>query len=186
MNNYPNHHWISRNFIKRFSYNGRLNNVYQYAIDTNKWEIAGPNNTFCHPGWTQLIIDGKVNDDIEKEFGKVETNLKQMFEALDKVADGKTNIVPENQYNNMCFYFAFLHFLSPFATGISTKRFYEDFHEQLENGQGDLLLKLTPSQIVICQSEIEQGNKIVWRSDTDSAAQAMFHIQFRRLYLGLA
>ena len=180
MGKHTNQHYISRAFITRFSIDGKPNNFHKYLVTSDRWQKAGPKNTFCHNGYTQLIEDGQLDNSLELVFGKVETNLGPMFAALDEVANLGTKSIPEALYDNMCWYFAFLHCLSPYFKAAATRNFYEDLNEQLEIGQGDLLERLTPSQIAFGQAELKKGNKIVIDSDPDTAAQFLFRVQFIR------
>lgn len=134
-----NQHYITESFVKkRFGTNGF---VERYDVEHDKWKPnASPRFVFSGEGYTQLLIEGQsVDNSLEKAFNKAENELQNIFPVLDDAATRPETKVPNEVFNNLCFYLSYLWYLSPFAKAKAPADTVMELDKNLENGNWQYL-----------------------------------------------
>lgn len=172
-----NQHYISRLILRRFINKGTLK---RYWVHHGTWGNVGL-DAFSNHGYTQLILDGKIDNTLETEFNKVEVIMNNALREIDTAINGAKIDLSVKHYRGMCLYLAFLHCLSPFFKASCPEDFLHDLHVQIINGNGDLLnaFKLTPIEIAEFKEAILNGQKLI--IDSNNFLQFLHRIQFNRL-----
>ncbi len=128
-----------------------------------------------------MLSDGEIDNSLENTFKGVEDDFPKTLTALDNVQIDKYTILPDDIYNNLAWYCAFLHCLSPFAKAKAPCDFLNDLNSQLREGSGDLLddyLKMPLDEKIALRAEIQNGKKIIFISENYS--QLLHRVQFKR------
>jgi len=173
-----NQHFVSQVLLRRFAGNGGLQ---VFDIKTAKWRRRpqSPKRVFCHKGYTQLLVNGQVDNTLEDEFGKVETQLPVTLAALDKAAQKPTTVLPLEVYSNFFWYCAFLWRISPFAKAKAPADFVIRMNKELEIGRSDLLRQVvgvSENDVRAIQKAHAGGKKVI--IDSMDFLQLVYRIQF--------
>ena len=142
-----NEHYVSQVLLRRFTVSGHLQ---CFKIQESKWRRKSPKKVFSEFGYNQLLVDGKVDDTLEKAFCKVETNLPQTLKALDNAAIHSSTELPPAVYENLCWYCAFIKRISPFSKVAAPADFVLQANHDLEKGHGRILREVlnVPEELI--------------------------------------
>ena len=175
-----NQHYITESFVKkRFGVNGF---IQRYDVKHNSWKNnASPQFTFSGKGYTQFLEKGQdVDNSLEQSFSSLESKLIELLPALDDAAERNSISFPEDQYNTLCFYCAYLWYLSPFLKAAAPVNFVNELDVNLKNNNWDYLRKRGMPEDVIARmkAQYEQGYKFILAGE--NYLQFVFRDQFIR------
>jgi len=176
-----NEHYVSQVLLRRFTVDGHLQS---YQVKADKWRRKSPRKVFSEFGYNQLLIDGQVDDSLEQAFSKVETPFPITLKALETAAGKPSTELPENIYENLCWYCAFLKRISPFAKTVAPADFVIQINQELENGSAKTLIEVFnfPEQVIqYFRKEHILGHRVI--IDSKNFLQLVYRIQFRRGYV---
>jgi hypothetical protein len=173
-----NQHYITESFIKkRFGVNGF---VQRYDIKHDSWKPnTSPQFIFSGAGYTQLLEEGQpVDNSLETSFSKLESELQFILPALDDAATRAETKLPEDVFNNLCFYCAYLNYLSPFAKAKAPANFLLELNFHLGKGNWDYLKGwgISEEDIQQIKAYFEKGFRFVFHGE--NYLQFMFRMQF--------
>jgi hypothetical protein len=180
MNN--NEHFVSQVLLRRFTVSGRLQ---CYNVQTEIWRPEPTKKVFSEFGYNQLLVAGQSEPDntLEDAFQKVETPLPKTFQALEEAVNKPLTTLPPEIYENMCWYCAFLHLISPFAKAAAPVDFVKQIDLELQNGKSKMLRDVLnyPEEIIEnFRKEHSLGRKIIIASK--DFLQLVYRIQFQLRY----
>jgi hypothetical protein len=132
---FQNQHYVSEVLTKRFTNSEKR--LHRYYVEHRKWRTTGPGKIFSHPGYTQMLADGEIDNSLERTFNIVETHLPDTLLALDDAATRAVTKFSDKNYSNMAWYCGFLYTLSPFFKALATVDFLEELNLQVSIGSGD-------------------------------------------------
>lgn len=175
-----NQHYITESFIKkRFGQNGF---VHRYDVRYDSWKAnASPQFVFSAPGYTQFLEEGQpVDNSLEISFSNLENQLQFIFPVLDDAAERAEIMVSEQIFKDLCFYCAYLWYLSPFAKAKASANFVMELDFNLKHGNWDYLRKrgMPESAIQRMKAQFDAGYQFVLRGD--NYLQFVFRDQFVR------
>ena len=173
-----NQHYITRSFVKkRFGINGF---VQRYDVKTDYWKTnASPRFVFSAPGYTQFLEKGQpVDNSLETSFGILENQLQFILPALDGGAERAETKFPEDVYHNLCFYCAYLWYLSPFAKAKAPANFVTELDLNLRDSNLDYLRQrgMPEDNIRTMKAQHKKGYRFVLEGE--NYLQFVFRDQF--------
>ena len=149
-----------------------------FNVQTELWNALPAKQVFCHAGYTQLLNNSQIDNTLELELGKVESDLPTTLAALDAAAQNPTTKLPVDVYENLCWYCAFLWRISPFAKAKAPAEFVIQINMDLEHGRCDLLrqvLGVSENDMKQIQSAFTRGKKVI--IDSQDFLQLIYRIQ---------
>lgn len=148
--------------LRRFTASKRLQ---KFDIKLGQWRRRGttPPYIFSSLGYNQLVRFGELDDSLDREFQKIETNLPKTLAALDNAATKESTQLDPDIYENLCWYLAFLWNMCPFAKAVAPINFIHQIMLDLQNGQLHRLKALGHSDenIAAIQQFHNQGYKFI-------------------------
>jgi hypothetical protein len=175
-----NEHYVSQVLLRRFTIDGHFQ---RYQVDTDRWNRRSPSNVFSHSGYNELRVEGQVDNTLEQEFSKVETDLPKSFQALDSAVTVPSTVFPDDVYSHICRYCAFLKNVSIFSKAVAPVDFVMQVNSELQNGNADTLRDVLefPEEIIKqFQEEYARGKKVIIQSE--NFLQLVYRIRFRHWY----
>lgn len=175
-----NQHFITESFVKkRFGIKGL---VQRYDVKHNWWrKNASPRFIFSGKGYTQFLEVGQeVDNSLEASFSNLESHLKSILPALDYASQRKKTKLSETEFNNLCFYCAYLWYLSPFAKAKAPANFVMELDMNLKHGNWDYLRQrgMPEDNIKQMKAQYEKGYQFILQGD--NYLQFVFRDQFIR------
>jgi hypothetical protein len=172
-----NQHYVSQVLLRRFIDSSGF--LKRFSLRRGEWnDRQSTRSVFSSRGYTQLIINGTVNNCVEDAFGVQESNVPIILHALDDAAtrEGTTDL-GEDVFGKLCFYCAFLWSLSPFVKAVAPQELVRWINLELEKGKTDTLKELSISEadIATLQGYHSKGKKIIIEV-TQSNRQALHRV----------
>jgi hypothetical protein len=160
-----NQHWISQHLLKRFKTRGASFQCYQ--VESGQWLSKSLARVCAAPGYNQLLLSGDPDNTLEAAFSKIESRLPKTLMALeDAVKRPQTNL-PQDIYENMCWYCAFLKGIAPSSKPGAVVSFIIQLNMELEHSSFSLFRDLNVPRETIreLQREIAAGRKVIIESE---------------------
>jgi len=162
-----NQHYITESFIKkRFGVNGFVN---RYDVKYGGWKTnASPQFIFSSDGYTQFLEAGQpVDNSLEKSFNNLENELRVILPILDDATTRTATPVDEGIFNNLCFYCAYLWYLSPFAKAKAPANFVMQVDLCLKHGNTNFLraINLSDERIKTMQQQYADGYRFILQGE---------------------
>ena len=156
--------------------------VQRYDVNYDCWKTdASPKSIFSATGYTQFLEQGQpLDDSLETTFKGLEDQLQFVWPALDDAALWAETRFPEAVYHTLCFYCAYLWYLSPFAKAKAPAEFVRELDLNLQNGNWEYLRQrgIPEDEIQREKAEYEKGYKFVLEGE--NYLQLVFRDQFVR------
>jgi hypothetical protein len=152
--------------------------VQRFCLKTNKWKAKHPKRLFARLGYTQVLFDGTVDNSLEQSFQTLESSLPDVLAALDVAANGGSKQLPDEVYNKLMWYCAYLWGLSPFAKAASPLNYVIQLDSDLKSGRTELLklIGIKESDYAEIKNLHSRGAKFILHGD--DYLQTMFRIMF--------
>jgi hypothetical protein len=173
-------HYITKSFVReRFGTNGFVN---RYNVEHDSWKMnASPKSLFFGFGYTQFLAEAQpLDDSLETSFHGLENKLPSIMPALDAAAEQTETQFPEDDYHTLCFYCAYLWYLSPFAKATAPTAFVMELDSNLGIGNWDYLRQRGKPEDEIQRMKTQYDNGFRFILQGENYMQILFRDQFVR------